>query len=44
MYMMLSGQAPFKADTEEELFQSIKKGKFDFDNEKRDEISNDAKD
>ena len=44
MYMMLSGKAPFNGENEEEIYQSIKKGKYDFDSEKWDEISNDAKD
>ena len=44
MYMMLSGEPPFKGDNEEEIFQSIKEGKFNFDNEKWDAISSDAKD
>jgi calcium-dependent protein kinase len=44
MYMMLSGQPPFKGDNDEEIYQSIKEGKYNFDDEKWDEISSDAKD
>ena len=44
MYMMLSGQPPFKGDNDEEIYQSIKEGKYNFDDEKWDEISGDAKD
>jgi calcium-dependent protein kinase len=41
---MLSGQPPFKGDNDEEIYQSIKEGKYNFDDEKWDEISSDAKD
>ena len=44
MYMMLSGQPPFKGENDEEIYQSIKEGKYNFDDEKWDEISKDAKD
>ena len=44
MYMMLCGQPPFKGETDEEIYQSVKEGKFSFDDEKWDEISRDAKD
>ena len=44
MFMMLSGKAPFNGDNDEEIYQSVRKGKYDFDNEKWDEISNEAKD
>ena len=44
MYMMLSGQPPFKGDNDEEIYQSIKEGKYNFDDEIWDEISSDAKD
>ena len=44
MYMMLSGEPPFKGNNDEEIYQSVKEGKYNFDNEKWDEISNDAKD
>ena len=44
MYMILSGQPPFKGENEEEIYQAIKNGKFNFDDEKWDEISNEAKD
>ena len=44
MYIMLSGQPPFKGENEEEIYQAIKNGKFNFDDEKWDEISNEAKD
>ena len=44
MFMMLSGKAPFDGDNDEEIYQSVRKGKYDFDNEKWDEISNEAKD
>ena len=44
MYMMLSGQPPFKGDNDEEIYQSIKEGKYNFDDEQWDEISSDAKD
>ena len=44
MYMMLSGQPPFKGDNDEEIYQSIKEGKYNFNDEKWDEISSDAKD
>ena len=43
MYMMLSGQPPFKGDNDEEIYHSIKEGKFSFDDEIWDEISSDAK-
>ena len=44
MFMMLSGQPPFKGGSDAEIYQSVKEGKYNFDNEKWDEISNDAKD
>ena len=44
MYMMLSGKAPFNGENEEEIYQCIKKGKYNFDSERWDEISDDAKD
>ena len=44
MYMMLSGQPPFKGENDVEIYQSIKEGKYNFDDEKWDDISNDAKD
>ena len=44
MYMMLSGQPPFKGENDEEIYQAIKNGKYNFDDEKWDTISNDAKD
>ena len=44
MYMMLSGNPPFKGDNDEEIYQAIKEGKYNFDDEKWDEISGEAKD
>ena len=44
MYMMLSGQPPFKGENDEEIYQSIKKAKFNFDDEIWDGISSEAKD
>ena len=44
MYMMLSGNPPFKGDNDEEIYQAVKEGKYNFDDEKWDEISGDAKD
>ena len=44
MYMMLCGEPPFKGDNDEEIYRSVKEGKFTYDNEKWDQISNDAKD
>ena len=44
MYMMLSGQPPFKGENDEEIYQSIKKAKYNFNDEIWDEISNEAKD
>ena len=44
MYMMLSGKPPFKGDNDEEIYQSVKEGKFSFDDAIWDEISDDAKD
>ena len=38
MYMMLSGHPPFKGENDEELFQAIKNGKYNFDDEKWDII------
>jgi calcium-dependent protein kinase len=42
--MMLSGQPPFKGENDEEIYQSIKKAKFNFDDEIWDGISSEAKD
>ena len=44
MYMMLSGNPPFKGDNDEEIYQAVKEGKYNFDDEKWDEISGEAKD
>ena len=44
MYMMLCGQPPFKGDNDEEIYQAVKEGKYNFDDEKWDEISGEAKD
>lgn len=41
---MLSGKPPFKGDNDEEIYQSVKEGKFSFDDAIWDEISDDAKD
>jgi calcium-dependent protein kinase len=42
--MMLSGNPPFKGDNDEEIYQAVKEGKYNFDDEKWDEISGEAKD
>ena len=44
MYIMLSGKPPFIGENEDEIYESIRNGKYYFYNEKWDEISNDAKD
>jgi calcium-dependent protein kinase len=44
MYMMLSGNPPFKGDNDEEIYQAVKEGKYNFDDEKWDTISGEAKD
>ena len=44
LYMMLCGEAPFKGDTDEEIYSSIRRGIINFNQEEWDYISNDAKD
>ena len=44
MYILLSGEAPFKGTTEEELFKEIKKCKYNFDLVEFNEVSSACKD
>jgi calcium-dependent protein kinase len=44
LYMLLSGFAPFDGETEEEIYEKIKKGKFSFDYPEFKDVSLDAKD
>ena len=44
MYILLSGEAPFKGSSEEELFKEIKKCKYNFDLVEFREVSNACKD
>jgi len=43
-YVILSGFLPFFADTQQELFDCIMEGRFEFDQEVWDDVSDDAKD
>ena len=44
MYLMLCGKQPFEGDTDEEIYENIKKCKVEFNYEEWDNVSNDAKD
>ena len=44
LYVLLCGYPPFYEDTNEELFEKIKKADFDFPSPEWDEISQPAKD
>lgn len=44
LYILLCGYPPFFGDNNEEVFKMVQKGKFDFDGEEWDEVSDDAKD
>lgn len=43
LYMLITGQPPFSGDSQEEVFKSIKKGKFDLDLPEFDAVSDDLK-
>jgi len=44
LYILLCGYPPFYGDDNQEILQMVQTGKFDFDGEEWDDISNDAKD
>ena len=44
LYVMLVGYFPFDGDTHKEMFEAIKRKKFDFDDKQWNNISNEAKD
>ena len=44
LYLMLSGYPPFDGESQEEIFEAILEGKFDFDDEEWEDVSEDAKD
>lgn len=44
LYILLCGYPPFYGDNNQEILQMVSKGKFDFDGEEWDDISDDAKD
>ena len=44
MYILLSGEPPFQGESEEEIFQKIKKCKYDFNPKEFDEVSDNCKD
>ena len=44
MYILLTGNAPFPGETEEEIFEKIKKCDYNFDNPKFNEVSENCKD
>jgi calcium-dependent protein kinase len=44
MYLLLTGEAPFQGDTEEEIFKKIKKCKYDLNLPKFNEVSDNCKD
>ena len=43
MYILLSGEAPFQGETEEEIFQRIKKCKYSFNSRAFDDVSENCK-
>ena len=44
MYILLSGEAPFKGETEDEIFAEVKKGKINFDLPEFERVSENCKD
>ena len=44
MYILLCGYPPFYGDDNNEILAMVQKGKFDYDGEEWDDVSNDAKD
>ena len=44
MYMLLCGEAPFQGESEEEIFEKIKKGEYNFDPIEFNEVSENCKD
>jgi len=44
LYILLCGYPPFYGDNNKEILTMVQKGKFDFDGEEWDNVSNDAKD
>jgi len=44
LYILLCGYPPFYGDDNQEILQMVQTGKFDFDGEEWDDVSNDAKD
>ena len=44
MYILLSGEPPFQGESEEEIFQKIKKCKYEFNPKEFDEVSDNCKD
>lgn len=44
LYILLSGEPPFNGQTDEEIVEKIKIGEYNFDNERWNEVSDEAKD